>query len=272
MPITPEQLDLVGYYLNDAVRLGDLTRSDWRRQTDVVRQAFITARMFTDLGPRAVFVDGHMNTVTKMRALESGNVKAFFNRRFHDTGMKTRRIVIFDTVTTKAMGGGRGNNIARLHFHGVFEMPAGTTQAGLRKKLARVFGHAGEMGPHQFHFSPMSEEKFCSHNGVQASGPLGKVLYGIKHAGSSYRVLKLNEDGKRSRRAPAHRGADNRHSLRLARGIASNFNSDVVLIDNRSKDAGREAFEAWSKAERARANPVARAPIVAAPLPLPKVA
>lgn len=252
MALSAEQLDKLRLYLDKAVALEDLARSDWKRQTDVLRQAFIVARMFTDLGHRAVLIDGHVAQKRKAEALSDGAIKQFFNRRCHDVGLKGRRLVIFDTVTTRAMGG-RGNSRARLHFHGVFEVPEGWSKAELLRRLERVFGRAREMGRRQFHLSTIDWAKCSTHNGVTASGPLGKMLYAIKHAGSTYRCLDLNE-GKRSRRAPPARGTCNRTADRLARGVPSNFNKDVVLCDTRSKQAGKEAFEGWLSAEKKRRN------------------
>lgn len=106
------------------------------------------------------------------------------------------------------------------------------------------------MGRRQFEFSRPDWDQHSSHNGTQVSGPLGKVFYSIKHAGSSYRCLDLNEDGKRSRRAPPERGRVNKRAIDLARGVPSNFNKKVVFCDQVSRRAGQEAFEAWLCAKR----------------------
>ena len=82
------------------------------------------------------------------------------------------------------------------------------------------------------------------------TGPLGKITYAMAHAGTTYHDLDLN-DGKRSRSSSASRGGYNRKAAGLARGISSNFNADVVFCDNASKRAGKEAFDAWVKAEQA---------------------
>ena len=88
-------------------------------------------------------------------------------------------------------------------------------------------------------------------------------MYAIAHAGATYRSLDLN-DGKRSRRCPLVRGQCNREASRLARGIPSNFLAEVVFCNHTSKRAGKEAFEAWVKAEHAalqsRNSPASSAP------------
>lgn len=150
-PITVELLDKVCLYLDGAVQLSHLARSDWRRQTDVLQLAFECARLFADLEtapstpPRYLLVDGHINDRIKQQACASGDVKGFFNRRCHDQGVKGRRVIVFDTVTTRAMGG-RGTGRARLHFHGVFELPAGWLETDLRARLGVVFGRAERDG------------------------------------------------------------------------------------------------------------------------------
>lgn len=258
MAVSAETLDKVQYYLDESIALSDLVRLDWRRQTDIVQQSFIVARLFADLGEsRALLVDGHINQHVKRRALESESVKGFFNRRCHDFGLKGRRIVVFDTVTTRPMGG-RGSSRARLHFHGIFELPEGWTRSDLLARLGQVFGNAVVMGQRQFHVSRPDWTEQSSHNGVQAKGPLGKMLYAIKHAGATYRCLDLNDDGKRSRKPPYSRARDNRDAKRLAQGIPSNFNKKVVFADHVSKRHGKEAFEAWIAAEKARQSPPAR--------------
>jgi len=246
---TEERLDELRRHITTAVAINQLARSDWRRQTDCIQQAFIVARLFVDCGPAAVFVDGHINDHVKIRALsDPRGVKGFFNRRFHDLGFKWRRVVVFDTYTTRKLGK-RGSGRDRLHFHGVFELPRGGTRASLQAVLERVFGMARPMGKRQFHFSTARWDQRHTHNGVRMAGPLGKLAYVMAHAGATYLSLGLNGD-KRSRRSPISRGRYNRGASGLARGIPSNFNADIVFCDNVSKRAGKEAFNAWVKAER----------------------
>ena len=250
MALSAELLNSVGFYLDGAIKPDDLQRLDWRRQTDMVKYSFTVARLFADLQPgdRAVFVDGHISTSLKAEALESGSVKSYFNRRCHDAGFKTRRVIVYDTVTTRKMGG-KGKSAARLHFHAVFEQPAGWTRHDLMVKLTEIYGLAQIMGQRQLHASKMNWTQHYSHNGVQVRGPLGKMFYAIKHTGAAYVCLNLNE-GKRSRKAPADRAACNRQAKRLAHGRPSNFNNNVIFCDNASKAAGKEAFDAWVRANK----------------------
>jgi hypothetical protein len=249
-----ERLDELRRHLTTAVTIDQLTRFDWRRQTDCVQQAFIVARLFVDCGPAAIFVDGHINDHVKIRALsDPRGVKAFFNRRFHDLGFKWRRVIVFDTYTTRKMGK-RGSGRDRLHFHGVFELPRGWTRASLQTVLERVFGTASPMGKRQFHFSTARWGQDYTHNRVRMAGPLGKLAYVMAHAGATYLSLGLNA-GKRSRSSPTSRGRYNRKARGLARGIPSNFNADIIFCDNVSKRAGKEAFNAWVKAEQFRRPP-----------------
>ncbi len=268
MQLTVESLDDIRRYIAKAVRFGDLARTDWRRQTDCVQQSFIAARLFADLDSRAIFIDGHIHDYLKIQALaHPQGVKAFFNRRFHDLGFKARRLIFFDTRMTHKMGQ-RGSGRHKLHFHALIELPHGWSQAALLRLLERVFGKATIMGRRQFHIPQPDWTRHYTHNDVQVMGPLGKLAYVMAHAGTSYRDLDLN-DGKRSRSTPASRGRYNRQASGLARGIPSNFNADIVFIDAVSKRAGKEAFDAWTKAERAARRP-APTPQVARPAPTPK--
>lgn len=272
MAITAAEITALQRYLGNAVELAHLARSDWRRQTDIVQEAFIVARLFLDTAGAAVFVDGHIDNHLKREAIESGDVKGFFNRRFHDLGFKSRRIILYDTVTTRKMGARKSGQF-HLHFHAVFELPRGWSRARLDRLLSRVFGTALPMGRRQFHMTSPRWDQPHTHNGVTVVGPLGKLLYVASHGGATYAGLKLN-DGKRSRKAPASRGAYNRRAAGLARGIPSNFNGKTVFCDHASKEAGREAFDAWVKTQKAAAalvlGPKARAISDVAPTVLPE--
>lgn len=246
-----ERLSALRRHLGEVVKIEHLTRFEWRKQTDAVQLAFVTASIFIDLGSEVVFVDGHINDFVKRGALlADGGVKQFFNRRFHDAGFKARRVIIFDTKGTRKMGG-RGSGRDKLHFHAILERPFGWSDARLQSLLFKIFGNAGPMGKRQFHFSKPKWNRRHSHNGVRAEGPIGKMMYAIAHAGTTYANLGLN-DGKRSRRAPPSRGACNRTSEGIARGIPSNFTSNIVFIDAASKRAGKQDFAAWVRAERAK--------------------
>jgi hypothetical protein len=55
-----------------------LVRFDWRRQTDVIQETFIVARLFTDLGGKSCFRGGHIHDQVKRRALDTpGGLKRF---------------------------------------------------------------------------------------------------------------------------------------------------------------------------------------------------
>jgi hypothetical protein len=254
LALTDEQLTEVRRHLDKAVTFDQLARCDWRRQTDCVRNAFIAARLFADCGASVLFVDGHINDHVKVKALDDPRgVKAAFNRRFHNLGFKARRVIVFDTCSTRKMGR-RGSGRDKLHFHGFIELPRGWTRSSFERLLERVFGKARPMGKRQFHFSPPRWDQHYTFNDVQVTGPLGKLVYALAHAGTTYHNLGLN-DGKRSRSCPAARGHYNRAATGLARGIPSNFNSAIVFVDSLSKRAGKEAFDAWVKAERALRQP-----------------
>lgn len=211
-----------------------------------------------------MFVDGHISQRLKAQAIASGDVKGFFNRRCHDYGLSGRRMLVFDTVTTNEMGG-RGSGAIRLHFHAVMEEPSGMTRKAFIERLEAVFGRAQIMGQRQFHVTSPNWKNHFTFAGVQVHGPLGKLMYAIKHAGSTYMSLGLNEDGKRSRKAPASRRSCNRAAKRLAKSNPSHFNRAVVFYDRASKQSGEAAFKAWVAAERAKRRPVRSIPVDPSP-------
>lgn len=259
MAISADVLDRVLGYVQNALHYSDLARTDWRRQTDAVKDVFIAARMFVDLGPRAISVDGRMSTGMILRALEAmekgQSLTGFFNARCHDAGLTGRRFIVYDTRTSNGMQiDGRGNSRARLHFHGIFELPEKTTFEQFRATLRQVFGHAAKIERYQLRLKPIvsgqgQDVLHYTLNGATAYGPMGKVFYALDHAGSTYRTLGLNKDGKRSRASP-WQGAANRAGKRLAKGNASNFNREVVFYDRESGRLGREAFDAWVASEK----------------------
>jgi hypothetical protein len=257
LPLTDQQLTEVRRHLDKAVAFDHLTRRDWRRQTDSVRHAFVAARLFVDCGAAIDLVDGHINDHVKVKALaDPHGVKAFFNRRFHDAGFKARRLIVFDTCSTRKMGG-RASGRDKLHFHGFIERPRGWTRGDLERLLERVFGKARPMGKRQFHFSSPNWRQHYTLHDAQVTGPLGKLVYALAHAGTTYRNLDLN-DGKRSRRAPPSRRRYNLAAGGLARGVPSNFSAAIVFADSASKRAAREAFDAWVEAESALRRPQKR--------------
>ncbi|MGO7360166.1 hypothetical protein [Rhizobium ruizarguesonis] len=202
-----------------------------------------------------MLVDGHISQRLKAEAIASRDPKGFFNKRCHDYGLSGRRLIVYDTVTTNEMGG-RGASAARLHFHGIIEQPDGMRREEFIGRLEAVFGRASVMGKRQFHVTSPNWKNYFTFGGVQVHGPLGKLMYAIKHSGSAYVSLGLNEAGKRSRKAPASRRACNRGAQRLAKSNPSHFNRAVVFFDRASKQAGERAFNAWVAAERAKRRPV----------------
>lgn len=244
----PEQLDKIRYYIGDAISVDDLTRSEWRLQTDILQQVFVAASMFTLIEKRAVFVDGRISVSVQRKALASGDVKAFFNRRCHDFGLKGQRLIYFDTVGSQRMRG--GNNNTQLHFHALLEFPERQSKKQFLALLKRVFGDARELGKRQFHFPKPDWETGFTHGSVRIEGPLGKLFYSTKNAGAAYAILKLNRDGARSRAAPKARGSINKRSKGIAKGTPSNFNAEVVICDRFSKQQGKIAFDAWYRDEK----------------------
>ena len=221
--------------------------SAWRKQTDVLKQVHITAALIALYGERATFVDGRISHALIGEAVRSGNVKAFFNRRFHDKGVAWQRLVYFQTVSSKRMGDRKPRRgLANLHFHALIIRPERQSNRQIRESLADVFGRAQGMRiDTQFCLKPADWEKSCCFKGFTASGPIGKLFYIQAGMAGTYNDLKLNADGKRSRRAPLERLRCNRHSLGLARGIPSHFNAKATLCDHASTKAGRHAFERW---------------------------
>ena len=217
-----------------------------------MKQAYVAAAMIAMYDERAVFVDGRIDTRLIALAAESGNIKGFFNRRFHDKGVEWQRLVYFQTVSTRRWGEKRKRGIANLHFHALMVLPERQTLKQIRATLETVFGKAGNMGGKiQFKISEPDWQEAYTFNGVTAEGPLGKVLYVQQGMAGTFNDMNLNE-GKRSRKAPIERVRCNRQAKGLARGIPSNFNFKATLCDHVSMDAGRRAFLAWLKEERER--------------------
>ena len=129
-------------------------------------------------------------------------------------------------------------------------------------------------GKIQFKFSKPDWQKSYTFNQVTAAGPLGKLLYVQQGMGATFNDLKLNDDGKRSRKAPIERLRCNRLSAGLARGIPSHFNAKATLCDHASTEAGRRAFTQWLKDTREESREQARrtAALVRADAPVPRVA
>jgi len=194
-----------------------------------------------------MFFDCRIDQRLTQQASESGNIKGFFNRRFHDKGVHWQRLVYFQTISTKSGGGGkRKRGLANLHVHALFILPERQSLKQMRETLTLVFGRAPAMGNIiQFKHVKPDWRKQCTFNGITAKGPLGKILYIQRGMGGTYSDLGLNENGRRSRKAPIERLRCNRRAKGLAQGIPSHFNAKATLCDHASTRAGELAFQAW---------------------------
>lgn len=198
-----------------------------------------------------MFFDCRIDQRLTQQAWESGNIKKFFNQRFHDKGVHWQRLVYFQTVSTKRGGGGRPKRgRSNLHIHALFIIPERQTLKQIREALAEVFGRVPNMG-NKIQFKDVKPDwtKQCTFNGITAKGPLGKILYVQQGMGGTYNDLGFN-NGKRSRKAPIERLRCNRRSKGLAQGIPSHFNSKATLCDHVSTRAGALAFTQWLKEGR----------------------
>lgn len=239
--------------IGETVRWDDLQRKDWKSQTDVVRAVVATAALGAMDGGRVELIDIRIDQHLTHAAVSSGDPKGYFNKRWHGRMMPwatdIQRVLVYDAKTTRAMGG-RGTGASRLHVHGAFFIPNGRSVASFKRELEKVFGAPGAMGRRQMHSTKPDHKRHASHNGAQGRGAVGKMLYALNHAGATYASLKLNEGGKRSRRAPQSRSNCNRQSKRLAKGVGSNFTSKVTMIDNKTKRLSRNMFLDWIAHER----------------------
>lgn len=214
--------------------------------------------MIATFGERAVFIDGRIDQRLIAVAVESGNIKKFFNQRFHDQGVNWQRLVYFQTVST-SRSGQKKRGVSNLHFHALIVLPERQTLKQIRAKLELVFGKAVNMGGRiQFDISKPDWRKSYTFNGVTAKGPLGKILYVQQGMGGTFNDLKLNEGGKRSRKAPIERLRCNKNAVGLARGIPSNFNAKATLCDHDSTKAGHKGYLLWITEEREQKRAQAR--------------
>jgi hypothetical protein len=78
----------------------------------------------------------------------------------------------------------------------------------------------------------------------------GRPLLKGDRSGRCLTDLKLNDDGKRSRKAPIERLRCNRQASGLAKGVPSNFNAKATLVDHVSTEMGRKAFMFWLTVHR----------------------
>lgn len=81
-PITPEQKKVYREIIATACHIDDIQVSAWDKQTDLLRQAHITAALIALYGKRAVFFDCRINQRLIEQADESGNIKEFFKGIF----------------------------------------------------------------------------------------------------------------------------------------------------------------------------------------------
>ena len=228
-----------------------MQNSAWLKQTDLLKQAHIVAALIAVYGQRAMFFDCRIDQRLTQQAWESGDIKRFFNRRFHDKGVHWQRLVYFQTISTKRGGDGkRKRGLANLHVHALFILPERQSLKQMRDTLAKVFGRVPNMGDLiQFKNVKPDWTKQCTFNGVTAKGPLGKILYVQQGMGGTYNDLDMN-NGKRSRKAPIERLRCNRHATGLAQGIPSHFNAQATLCDHVSTRLGELAFKDWLREER----------------------
>lgn len=252
MSYHPDQLPAFAQMMSEVVHVGDLQRSDWKRQTDAVQLAAVASQMSAEAPDCLVLVDGRISDHVVMQAISSGRAKRYFNRCCHDRGLTCRRLIILDTKATKSMAAGGSSRLgkANLHFHAAFFLEDGCGWPWLAERLRAVFGVAGTVGPRQFRKSKPDLKQHKTFSERQAHGIVGKLNYMLDHAGSTHATLGLNEDGRRSRRAPTSRRRNNEKSKGLAQGIPRNFLSDIVICDSFSKREARKAFEAWIKSDR----------------------
>jgi hypothetical protein len=244
MTYNPTQLPKFVDTLSRVVKRCDIQRSDWKRQTDAVRVSCIAAQMIAEDSDRVFLVDGRIDTSLINQALQSENVKGFFNQRCHDKKLKCRRIIVFDTKS----GGGMdrvANSASDLHFHAVFLLGGSQDEQWLIERLCAVFGKAHALGGRQFKIKQPDPKSHYTFAGRQGSGITGKICYMMSHAGTTHAILGLNEDAKRSRKAPKTRGACNQRSKGLAAGRPSNFLSGITICDNVSKREAKRAFDDW---------------------------
>ena len=235
----------------------DMARSDWKRQTDAVQIAVAMAQMEAEAPERFFLVDGRIaRELIQQAVIAEKSPKAFFAKRCHSYGLTCRRIIFFDTKSGRKMGR-RGNSQANLHFHGAFLVPEGCDERWLRKTLKAVFGSVAIAGT-QLYLQKPDTEKSHSFSERQGHGVAGKLAYMLTHAGSTHKVLKLNKDGKRSRKAPAVRRRANKTSQGIAQGLPRHFVKEAVIFNNESKREARRAFDHWMRTEpRSRTQPEA---------------
>ncbi len=195
-----------------------------------------------------VLVDGLISTKLQTEAYSyPTGPKAYFSQRCHDQQLKCRRIIFLDAKSTRVMSS-KATGEGVLHFHGMFLLGRNQSEKWLRQRLTAVFGHAIHARTFQFKLTTSDNKKSHGYAGMICTGATGKLAYMLSHVGTTYASLGLNDDGKRSRRAPSARGRVNRKATGFAPGIPSNFVSKAVIWDTETRKIARQAFDAWYSA------------------------
>jgi len=231
------------------IAFDQLQQRRWCRQNDVVQEVFWVAAMVADLGSRAFLVDGALGQKVKAEAIASGDPIGYLNARCHAKSLKTRRMFVLDTTSTEKSGKSLHSR-DRLHFHGIFEKPVNMKKLAFVELLKAVFGDAKPMGCRQLHIVRPDFAEGYSHKGVRGIGPIGKLFYALRHAGTTYNDLGYNGDNTH-RMGPKERMSCNHQAEGLAKGSATNFNKHIVFCDSASKRAGKSAFDLWVETEKA---------------------
>lgn len=241
---------LIAGQLADTIRFEHLTSRRFDTQTDAVQLSFAVAQMTAQHACQVMLVDGLIQTKLQTEAMNyKRGPQGFFSQRCHDKGLTCRRIIFLDASATrtlgpKAAGGGL------FHFHGIFLLEPNMTESWLRKKLSAVFGIAGSARRYQLRLGQPDSTRSHTYAGQTCSGATGKLGYMLSHVGTTCNRLKLNDGGKRSRKAPIRRARANRGAVGLAKGIPSNFVAAVVIWDTHTRRIARMAFDAWQQKRR----------------------
>lgn len=245
MADTEEQASVVAGIIADTVKFEHLRSKRFDRQTDAVQLSFAVAQMEAQRGCAVMLVDGLIKTSLQTEALNyKKGPQAYFSQRCHDKGLKCRRIIILDAKSTKTMSS-KSTGEGILHFHGIFLLEGNMNERWLRQRLTAVFGNAGIARRNQFKVGQPDNAKSHSYAGQTCSGITGKLAYMLHHVGATCSRLKLNEDGKRSRRAPTTRRKANVNAEGLAKGIPSNFVGKVLIWDTQTRKQAKAAFNIW---------------------------
>ena len=245
MAYTSSQDHLIAGEVADTIAFDHLASGRFDMQTDAVQLAFAVAQMIAQQGCEVVLVDGLIQTRLQTEALNyRRGPQAFFSQRCHDKGLTCRRMIFLDASSTRTLGP-RATGEGIFHFHGIFLLEVGMTQKWLRKKLLAVFGKAGGAARYQLRLGSPDGSRSHSYAGQRCSGATGKLAYMLGHVGTTCNRLRLNEGGKRSRKAPIRRARVNRAAGGLAKGNPSNFVASVLIWDTQTRRIARRAFDSW---------------------------